>query len=517
MKTKIVDLFSGPGGLGEGFAAVDNGKAFSISVSAEMETSAHKTLTLRAFFRLAASTGDRKAKAAYYDFCNSQSAKHPEDVCPTLWDGAEAEARQLTLGDAAGNEALDKIIVEQNLVEEKTVLIGGPPCQAYSLVGRARNKGKTGYAPESDHRHYLYREYLRILASTRPAVFVMENVKGILSSNVGGRQIFHDILIDLRDPVKAISGGHGPKYVVHSLANTTKFEAGMDASDIDARDFIIRAEDYGIPQARHRVILLGIREDISCRRSPCLTPAKQVTVRDAIGGMPEMRSRLSRNDSPMAWRDTVIELGRAFAKEARIEKQGQLAERLGDVSRKIKLDLETGGLRFEITGATGTSGANPTYDRWVRDSAVHVWLNHETRSHMDSDLGRYLYASVYAELNDRTPKGHREFSLKGLAPAHANWESGKFIDRFRVQRFDVPSTTITSHISKDGHYFIHPDPAQCRSLTVREAARLQTFPDNYFFQGNRTQQYHQVGNAVPPMLANRIASVVKSIIAGNQQ
>ncbi len=514
MTTKIIDLFSGPGGLSEGFAAVDNGKAFNIAVSAEMEVSAHKTLTLRAFFRLAVNNGDTRAKAAYYDFCNLESGRHPSDVCPGLWAMATTEARQLTLGDAASNEDLDRIIDEKRLVNERTVLIGGPPCQAYSLVGRARNKGKAGYEPESDHRHYLYREYLRVLAATRPAVFVMENVKGILSSNVGGRQIFHDILTDLRDPVKAISGADGPRYVIHSLVNGARFEAGMDPSDVDARDFIIRAEDYGIPQARHRVILLGVRQDVPFSQSPILTPARRVTVRDAIGSMPEMRSRLSRGDSFMAWRDAVITHGRTFANEAMHGELRQLAERLSDVSRSIKLDLDVGGLRFERSGLPGKQDSNSAYDQWVQDNEVKVWLNHRTRSHMDSDLGRYLYASVFTEIFARSPKGHREFSLQGLAPAHANWKSGKFADRFRVQRFDMPSTTITSHIAKDGHYFIHPDPAQCRSLTVREAARLQTFPDNYFFQGNTTQQYHQVGNAVPPLLANRIAILVKSIING---
>lgn len=134
---------------------------------------------------------------------------------------------------------------------------------------------------------------------------------------------------------------------------------------------------------------------------------------------------------------------------------------------------------------------------------------------MPSDLGRYFYTAVFGRAYKRTPKGHLDFPLKGLAPEHANWESGKFIDRFRVQRYEAPSTTVTSHIAKDGHYFIHPDPGQCRSLTVREAARLQTFPDNYFFQGNRTQQYHQVGNAVPSLLANKIAHVVYSILTTN--
>ena len=511
MTIKVIDLFSGPGGLGEGFAAAEDGNAFRISVSAEMETSAHSTLTMRAFYRLAKRKGDSKAISAYYDYCNQPLALHPSDQCPSLWSLAEAEARKLTLGDTASNETLDAILEKLKLKDGKSVLIGGPPCQAYSLVGRARNRGTSGYSAEADHRHFLYREYLRILASSKPAVFVMENVKGILSSSVGGRQIFHDILTDLRDPVKAISGGYGPRYSIHSLSTSTKFQAGMDPSDIDARDFIIRAEDYGIPQARHRVILLGIREDIAQDDVRLQPMGKDVSVRSAIGQLPKLRSRLSHDDSAIAWRDTVITLGRSLSTEAQREKLPLIASRLNDLATEIKMNLPVGSLRFEKRQQSRKNESLSRYDEWVQDKDVEVWLNHEARSHMDSDLGRYLYASVFAEVNNRTPKGHLEFSLNGLAPAHANWESGKFVDRFRVQRYDIPSTTVTSHIAKDGHYFIHPDPAQCRSLTVREAARLQTFPDNYFFQGNRTQQYHQVGNAVPPLLAFQIAEVVNSI------
>lgn len=152
-------------------------------------------------------------------------------------------------------------------------------------------------------------------------------------------------------------------------------------------------------------------------------------------------------------------------------------------------------------------------DKWYEDSKLEAWLNHETRGHMTSDLRRYVYAAAFAKAFKYSPKGHEEFNLKGLRPNHANWETGDFSDRFRVQLKNKPATTITSHIAKDGHYFIHPDPSQCRSLTVREAARLQTFPDNYFFQGNRTEQFHQVGNAVPPLLAFKIASVVKDLIS----
>ena len=135
--------------------------------------------------------------------------------------------------------------------------------------------------------------------------------------------------------------------------------------------------------------------------------------------------------------------------------------------------------------------------------------NHESRGHIESDLIRYLFCSIYGLVRAETPKASA--FPKALAPNHKNWTSGKFADRFRVQLANKYATTITSHISKDGHYYIHYDPSQCRSLTVREAARLQTFPDNYFFVGNRTQQYTQVGNAVPPYLAHQIAKIVAQI------
>jgi DNA (cytosine-5)-methyltransferase 1 len=129
---------------------------------------------------------------------------------------------------------------------------------------------------------------------------------------------------------------------------------------------------------------------------------------------------------------------------------------------------------------------------------------------MRADLERYLFASIYAELMLTSPKA-ADFPDE-LAPNHKSWSTGNFKDRFRVQIANCPATTITSHIHKDGHYFIHYDPEQCRSLTVREAARLQTFPDNYFFKGTRTEQYIQVGNAVPPFLAKQIGEAVYRLL-----
>ncbi len=509
MSIKIVDLFAGPGGLGEGFSSLSDGNTFKILISAEMESSAHKTLRLRSFFRLI--RNDTRALARYYQFCNGEVSEAYDEGSKLAWDESGLEARQLELGKPDHNKNLDDALDEKLRDLQKWVLIGGPPCQAYSLVGRNRNIGTSTYKAEDDHRFFLYKEYFRIVKSRRPPVFVMENVEGILSAKVGGKLIFPEILRELSAPdgmaddAKASSG-----YNIHSLVTDTVYKSGMDSTTMDLRDFIVRSERFGIPQARHRVILLGVRADLTANFTR-LKPQEQVSVRDVIADLPPLRSQLSRGtDSSEKWETAVKRHLIELAEDAKKKNMIRLSSWLKRASADVQSGLSWGANRYP---RNMTSEKAPYPAGWYLDSNLRKCLNHEARSHMTSDLRRYGYAATYAELHKRSPKGHTEFSLAGLAPAHANWESGKFSDRFRVQCYDAPANTVTSHIAKDGHSFIHPDATQCRSLTVREAARLQTFPDNYFFEGNRSQQYHQVGNAVPPRLGKMIAEIVREILA----
>lgn len=506
----IVDLFAGPGGLGEGFASLveDGHSPFRIGISVEKEASAHRTLTLRAFLReYRARHGDLPTQ-----FIDFHAGDIPEpnwsEVDAPAWQIAVEEARALELGTEAAATAINAKVEELKARYDDTILIGGPPCQAYSLVGRARAKGKIGYVPEQDERHYLFREYIRVLDRLRPAAFVMENVKGMLSSTVESRHVFEMLMDDLA----SLGTGHSHHYEIRAI----RLADGKASLQKAAKpsDFIVRSEQFGVPQRRHRVIIVGIRSDLVARTTGTSIPVSGVTrtVDDAIGMMPELRSGLSRGrDDPAAWRREVVEAAGMLAGIHRGSEDGPLRDAFSNVAAGLKKGRLV--LRRSARRPEGYGKSNDKLLAWLERPALRGIAQHETRGHMPSDLGRYLFAAVFGAVRGYSPKA-ADFPLF-LTPDHRNWHSGVFNDRFRVQLGHEPSTTVTSHISKDGHYFIHPEPFQCRSLTVREAARLQTFPDDYLFLGNRTEQYVQVGNAVPPYLARQIAQLLLRGLSGS--
>lgn len=500
MKINVVDLFAGPGGLGEGFSAFVDRRGrnpFKIRMSVEKEKSAHNTLLLRAFFRQFARGSVPDDYYGYVKGEISRDALFSAFLCKARAACYETLSGPRELGNAKDDKLIYERLKELCCESGFRVVIGGPPCQAYSLVGRARNRGVSGYSASKDKRHFLYEEYLKVLVEVNPHVFVMENVPGILTAKINGALIFPKIYKELENPSEAVksSGKKSFGYIIHSLVDG-------DLGVKDDQDFTIRSEKYGVPQARHRVILVGVREDLGVTPGK-LNESQSVSVRDVIDDCPVLRSGISRGEDSMeVWRGVVLSSVKRIRKSSAMD-EGILAK-VAEMSLKSKSRGKRYTPRKNMKRIIGEIG------EWFRDDRLGGYLNHDTRGHMPDDLSRYLYCAAFAKQHERSPRA-AEFP-DDLAPKHANWKSGKFADRFKVQVASKPSSTVTSHISKDGHYFIHYDPAQCRSLTVREAARLQTFPDSYFFEGNRTQQYVQVGNAVPPWLAKQIAKIVHDVL-----
>jgi len=315
----VIDLFAGPGGLGEGFASIgrNGGKEFfRIRLSVEKNPSAHATLLLRSFFRQFAHDN---VPPEYYAFLRGEISV--DDMFIIYPDEAERAREEVWCAELGSGDEFNLILDEkiEHIIKgkEKWVLIGGPPCQAYSVMGRSRNKGIKGYKPEKDKHHFLYREYLRIIAKHKPAVFVMENVKGILSSKISNNLIFDQILYDLKNPLLSIDECTGEKeadvsYEVFSFVNNHSTDL-FGKRFLDSKDFVIQSEKYGIPQSRHRVIILGIRTDLLSGEAPDrLKEEKQVPLSKVLAGLPRIRSGLSNNvsdpDTKENWYRNLMDL-----------------------------------------------------------------------------------------------------------------------------------------------------------------------------------------------------------------
>jgi len=439
----VVDLFAGSGGLSEGFKQV----GFDILAEIEMDKWACDTLRTRQLFY-----GLKKAHKSYLYQKYLREELQFTNLLESYKD-LEVSISHRVIQSTFGKDSTDDII--QRIEASKMlhganhyhVVLGGPPCQPYSVVGRARDP----FRMEKDNRHFLYRYYLEILECLQPDFFVYENVPGLFTARSQGREIFSKMLEDF-------SLLHPPYEI------TPPFKQIYE----DPCSYILNSADFKVPQRRKRLILIGFKKSLdkinpelrdlfTKLQKKALKNRKKglLTVDDAIGDLPSLRPG-EGNDGWFGY-----------------YKQNQDLK-----GYQIKMRKDSRGI-----------------------------LNHKARTHMRSDLERYkFFIEHHKNGNGSTTLRDLNKFRPELIPNHRHLD--KFFDRFRVQWWNRPSSTITAHISKDGHYYIHPDIDQCRSFTVREAARCQSFPDNFKFEGSRTQQFRQVGNAVPPLFAFEIARIL---------
>ena len=448
----VVDLFAGPGGLAEGFAACrrpDGRRRYHIALSIEKDPVAHRTLLLRAFLRKFANG----PPSEYYDFLNGVVREDPDwaELYPKQWAAACDETRCLELGTTEASVFLrDRIEQIRSEHGGRTVLLGGPPCQAYSVIGRSRNAGNAAYNADEDTRQSLYEQYVHVLWQLRPAVAVMENVKGMLSARLNGKLIFPKVMRRLRH------AGVLDGYRLFALASRSAARSGN--AGLKPEDFLVHSEQHGVPQTRHRVFVICVRRDVAEelaeRHLPRLEPESDpVPLDDIIGAMPRLRSRLSQDDDPGSWQDAVRAAHDLIIANQPAMSDDQEVRFRNALARALATANGTAPPSRDAHGDTCLPASCPPDLRdWLLDERLRILPNNETRAHMAADLARYLFAAAFGCVFGRTPKTP-DFPA-ALVPRHANWHTGHFDDRYRVQLAGCPCTTVTSHLSKDGHYFI---------------------------------------------------------------
>lgn len=412
----FLDLFAGAGGLSEGFIRAGCKPIAHV----EADSGAAFTLKTREAFHLLKGRGELETYSSYLDGSINRSK---------FYSSAFGSRPSSIIHSKIGEDNLSKIFSQVDSLiggEKLDMIIGGPPCQAYSLVGRARSELKM----VGDERNYLFVYYAEFLKRYRPKFFIFENVVGLLTAKKPDGTRYLDLMISL----------------FKELGFSVEFR-------------VLSSDEYGIPQKRKRIILVG-KEGTHDGFFPNLEKiTADFLVEDAIGDLPSLRA------------------GRGAPFSTALRKPP---------SRWL---LESGLLS---------------------DSRSTNW--HEARPHNERDLK--IFRKVVKKWNENKERLSYN-DLPEALKAHKNRNS--FLDRFKVVAADLPAShTVVAHIAKDGNYYIHPDISQNRSLTPREAARLQTFPDNYFFESasgkpSRTSAFKQIGNAVPVLLAEKIAnSLVES-------
>jgi DNA (cytosine-5)-methyltransferase 1 len=442
-KFYAIDIFAGSGGLSEGFKQA----GFEVISQVEMNKWAIETMRTRHLYYGLREMGKSNL---YHEYMTGR--KEREEIFDKFKE-LNKRISFRTINMVFGHDNFENILKKIELsikfynVSKIQVLLGGPPCQPFSIIGRSRDH----FRMQRDGRHALYKYYLKILEYFQPDFFVYENVPGLFTARTSEGNTFEKMLHDF--------ASLNPSYIITPTcceANSSK------------HGYILNCADFNIPQTRKRIILIGLRKDISYKN-------------------PDTKN--------------VFKLIKEYAIKNKEKGHLTVEEAIGDLP-VLKPGEGSDGWHSYYSG----SAVKP-YQKKMRKDSYGV-LNHKARNHMKSDIERYKFFIEYHKNGNNKPTlDNLKIDRPDLLPNHKHLD--KFIDRFKVQWWKLPSSTITAHISKDGHYYIHPDIKQCRSFTVREAARCQSFPDNYKFEGPRTEQFKQVGNAVPPQLAKIIGHFVK--------
>lgn len=419
MSRKIIDLFSGAGGLTEGFRE----KGFDIVCHVEKDNSACETLRLRDYYYY---LKDSNNLDKYIKFLNDEInikqlyKKMPESI---IKGTINKEINDDTLDDIF-NE-IDALIENNNDISG---VIGGPPCQAYSTIGRAQNKRKKA----TDDRIYLYKYYIKFLKKYDPQFFVFENVKGLLSfRDINGEYLF----------TRKNGKLNGKMY-------DEFLEAGYS---IDYK--LINTKYYDVPQSRERIIIFGVKKD------------NLFLINDFFKNLEELK------------KESFISVKSVFS-DLPFLKAGDTLNKyaLKNPSRYIK--------------------------KYYRKNPNIPLTQNISRKNNKRDLKIYNLVVQSKKVGYNLKYNELPTSLK------THKRENVFLDRYKALSWDVPSHTVVAHISKDGHHYIHPDIKQNRSITVREAARLQGFPDDYYFLNSRTEAFKQIGNAVPPIFSSQLATAI---------
>jgi len=315
----------------------------------------------------------------------------------------------------------------------------------------ARLKNNPTYNAEEDPRNFLYKEYLKVIAKFQPLVFVMENVKGLLSAKVNKQSIYDNLEKDLKNPCNAVNikpdnNREKHHYTLFSLEEPKK-------QPLSPKDFIVKSEDHGIPQNRHRVILLGIRSDLVSTWSPSyLETTSKTPLSEVLSDLPPLRSGLSKEpNTDQHWESVFHRDIPATIQALCANNQHEIAREIDRIKTAIKASGDGQGKQFSLQ-RTAQKCKNKELKNWLLDTKLGTYITqHKTRGHMASDLQRYLFCSVWGQISGQLNWKKRSPISKDypehLIPNHKNWKSDKFNNRFRVQPWDLPATTITCHIS----------------------------------------------------------------------